>query len=348
MRSALVGTGAIARQHLSCLSRLRGVDLVAVCDLSRVSAEFAAERYGARAWFTDHREMLERARPDVVHITTPVTSHYSLAAEALQAGAHVIVEKPITVHDHELDRLLDHAQRAGRSILEDYNYLFNPPVQDLLQAIHDGALGDVVHADVTFCSDVLAPGSPFTDPDVPHPAAALPGGAIGDFATHLAALGHAVVGAHRALHPSWSSGGRSDGLLTDLVALVEAEGGTATLRFSARAQPQSFFVRVSGTRLSATVSILGGRMVIEQEPTWRRPLVMARRGLAASVDATLSSLAGPWERLSGGPGAYVGIWKLIERTYRALAAGDSVPVSHDQIRAVNRLRSDMLSGDGRS
>lgn len=342
-----MGTGAIARQHLSCLSRLSNVELVAVSDLSRVSAEFAAERYGAADWFTDHRVMLAASRPDVVHITTPVTSHYTLASDALEAGAHVIVEKPITVDNDQLERLLQQAERAGLSLVEDYNYLFNPPVQDLLDLIGRGALGDVVHTDVTFCSEVLAPGSAFTDPDVRHPSGALPGGAIGDFITHLAALSHAVSGEHREVHASWSGESRSDGIATDLVAMVEAERGTACLRFSARARPETFSVRVSGSAMSATASIFRERLVLERDPTWRRPLQMVRRGVEAGINGALSSLAGPWGRVSGGPGAYVGIGTLIERTYEALRTGQPVPVDPHQVRAVNRLRAAILDTDGR-
>ena len=100
MKAALIGTGQIAQQHLACLRSLPGVTLAGVCDLSRALAESAAERYGIAAWFTDHRAMLEEVRPDVVHITTPPSSHFSLAMDALAAGAHVIVEKPLaTAHD---------------------------------------------------------------------------------------------------------------------------------------------------------------------------------------------------------------------------------------------------------
>ena len=79
VKAALIGAGQIARQHLACLKTLPGVELAAICDLSPATAEAAAERYGIRAWFTDHRAMLEKVRPDVVHVTTPPTSHFRLA-----------------------------------------------------------------------------------------------------------------------------------------------------------------------------------------------------------------------------------------------------------------------------
>jgi predicted XRE-type DNA-binding protein len=86
----------IARQHLACLNALPGVELAAICDLSPATAEAVAERFGIRAWFTDHRAMLEKTRADVVHVTTPPTSHFKLAMDSFDAGAHVIVEKPAT------------------------------------------------------------------------------------------------------------------------------------------------------------------------------------------------------------------------------------------------------------
>ena len=82
VKAALIGAGQIARQHLTCLKTLPGVELAAICDLSPAAAEAAAERYGIRAWFTDHRAMLEKVRPDVVHVTTPPTSHFGLAMDS--------------------------------------------------------------------------------------------------------------------------------------------------------------------------------------------------------------------------------------------------------------------------
>src|SRR6476469_3987712 len=96
MKVALIGAGQIARQHLTCLTTLPSIELAAVCDLSPATAEAAAERYGIQAWFTDHRAMLERVRPDVVHVTTPPTSHFKLAFDSVDAGAHVVVVTPAT------------------------------------------------------------------------------------------------------------------------------------------------------------------------------------------------------------------------------------------------------------
>jgi predicted dehydrogenase len=169
VKAALIGAGQIARQHLACLKTLPAVELAAVCDLSPATAEATAERYGARAWFTDHRAMLETVRPDVVHVTTPLTSHFGPVIDSFNAGAHVIVEKPATPTFEELETLVQRAREAGRYLIEDYNYLFNQAPQEILRRIKSGEFGAVIHVEVLICLDILGP-SAFADPNSPHPA----------------------------------------------------------------------------------------------------------------------------------------------------------------------------------
>src|SRR5438552_7422500 len=95
VRAAVIGAGAVAKQHLACLSGLPGVAVAGVCDVSPAVAESAAGRFGVPAWFTDHRALLAELSPDVVHVTTPPAAHFPIAMDALAAGARAIVEKPI-------------------------------------------------------------------------------------------------------------------------------------------------------------------------------------------------------------------------------------------------------------
>ena len=95
MKAAIIGTGNIAREHLGALGELPTVQTVGVCDLSATLAEATADRFNVPAWYTDYREMLERAQPDAVHIATPPQTHFFLA-KILEAGKHVLCEKPIT------------------------------------------------------------------------------------------------------------------------------------------------------------------------------------------------------------------------------------------------------------
>lgn len=345
IRAALVGTGRIAHQHLACLRRQAGVELAAVCDLSPVSAEFAAERYGAGGWFTDHRRMLAAVRPDVVHVTTPPESHFAVAADALDAGAHVVVEKPAALRYDEVLDLLARAEAAGRSVVEDYNYVFNRPVRRLLELVRSGAAGSVVHVQVDLCLDIRRPGSPFADRNLPHPALQLRGGAIADFLPHLASLAHAFVGPHHEVATAWAGSDNGSALPYDeMRAVVAAERGSAGLCFSARAQPDVFAVTLLATRLRARAGLFEPRLTVDRVRPLPKPLVPFANALEEGVTVAGSAFAGVWGKLSGGPGSYEGLWELVSRTYSSLASGAPPPVSLSQVAEVNRLVDDLLEG----
>lgn len=335
MKAALIGAGQIAKQHLACLKALPGVELAAICDLSPATAEAAAERYGIRGWFTDHRAMLEKVRPDVVHVTTPPTSHFRLATDAFDAGAHVIVEKPATATYPELETLVQRAKQAGRHIVEDYNYVFNHAPQEIVKRIASGEFGAVTHVEVLICLDILGP-SGFADPNSPHPALDLAGGAIADFLPHLASLAHLFVGPHRAAHSVWTKRKPSPLPFDEFRALVDAARGTAALGFSASSQPDAFWLRVYGERMQATANLFETRLTFDGPRNVPKPLRPFFGGLEEGKSirrAALSTLL----RKFNGPGAYEGLWTLLSRTYQALADGSALPITASHVLEVNRM-----------
>lgn len=336
MRVALIGAGQIARQHLTCLQALPDVELAAVCDLSAVTAECAAEREGAKTWFTDHAAMLREVRPDVVHITTPPTSHYRLSLDALEAGAHVIVEKPATTTLAELEALVKRASELGRAFVEDYNYPYNQGPLLMLERIESGALGAVVHVDVTMCLNILGP-TGFADPNAAHPALTLAGGAIADFLPHLASLAQTFVGAHRQARAVWSKRQLSPLPYDEFRAVVEAERGTATLAFSSNAQPDAFWLRVYGERMLATANLFEKRVTFERVRSGPKPLQPLLNGWEEGGTIRRAAVATLMRKFRGGPGGYEGLFELLARTYRALADGSALPVDSQRVLEVNRL-----------
>jgi predicted dehydrogenase len=336
VKAALIGAGQIARQHLACLKVLPGVELAAICDLSPATAEAAAERYGVQAWFTDHRAMLEKARPDVVHVTTPPTSHFGLAMDSFDAGAHVIVEKPATSTFEELETLVRRAQEAGRHLVEDHNYIFNHAPQEILRRIRSGQFGAVTHVEVFICLDILGP-SGFADANSPHPALNLAGGAIADFLPHLASLAHLFVGPHRTAQTVWTK--RKPSLLPfdEFRAVVDSERGTAALGFSSSSQPDAFWLRVFGERMQATANLFEARLTFDGPINVPKPLRPFFSGLQEGKTIRRAALATLLRKFKG-PGAYEGLWELLARTYRALADGSSdLPVTVSHVLEVNRM-----------
>lgn len=349
MKAAILGAGAIAREHLASLRKLPGVELAAVCDLSPAMAEVTAEQFGVRAFFTDHRRMLAETRPDVVHVLTPPHTHFTLARDALDAGAHVIVEKPITLSLSELEELCAHADRRGRLLIEDHNYTFNAPVQRLLALLESGELGQVVHVEVSIALQILGPESRATDPNLPHPCLELPGGVITDFLSHLAYLAWLFVGPHRSVQASWRKRMTASPLPSDeLRALVEAERGSALLSFSAHAQPDAFHLRVHGTKLRAHGSLFEGLLAIERLREGARPLMPVKNGLALGRAHARAAFGGLWRKLSGRPLGYEGLHELVSRSYAAASMGGEPPITRRQIVEANQLVAAILATEVRA
>src|SRR5206468_8152860 len=106
MRVAIVGCGKVADQHVQAIHRIADCRLVAVCDRELLMAKQLGERFGVSECFSDLEEMLRATTPDVVHITTPPQSHYSIAKQCLESGSHVYLEKPFTVTAAEAEALI--------------------------------------------------------------------------------------------------------------------------------------------------------------------------------------------------------------------------------------------------
>src|SRR3954471_14142894 len=102
---AVIGCGTISIVHLGAMRSLDGIDLVGVCDTDADRAAAAGREHGV-PWFTDHAELLEVLRPEVVHVCTPHDQHVAAAIDSLDAGASVLVEKPVGHTVAEAERLI--------------------------------------------------------------------------------------------------------------------------------------------------------------------------------------------------------------------------------------------------
>src|SRR5260370_39007539 len=124
--------------------------------------------------------MLAAVPPHVIRVRTPPPSHFARAVAALDAGAPVVVERPAASTFAELETLIGRASERGRVLVEDYNYLFNDATRAILGLIASGDFGAVTHVEALICLDILGEGSPFADPNAPHPCLTMAGGRTPD------------------------------------------------------------------------------------------------------------------------------------------------------------------------
>ena len=140
MRVAVIGAGSMGRNHARVYSELPGVELVAVCDIDARVAHAVASRYHATA-YEDYGEMLHAVRPDAVSVTVPTAAHRQVSLDSLEAGAHVLVEKPIaaTLVDGQL--MIEKARAVNRQLMVGHIVRFNPAMQQLKKRLENGEIG---------------------------------------------------------------------------------------------------------------------------------------------------------------------------------------------------------------
>jgi predicted dehydrogenase len=336
VRASIIGCGQIAKEHLSVIGRDASIDLAGVCDLSPITAEYTAETYGTKP-FTDHREMLDVVRPDVVHVLTPPASHRPIVLDVLEAGTHVICEKPIAVHAGELDGMLDAAEKHGRVLMESQNVRFNDQTLAIERLIANGTLGDVTDVEVLVALDL--PNSRFADENLSSPVRGLAGGAIHDFLPHLAYLALHFFGyvEAEAVHARWWNVSGIDVLGYDeLLATIAFGAGAATLRFSSHVKPDAFRLIVRGTDATVETDMYNPYFRVDKR-RGPAPLSPIFNHAANGVSLATNSARNLRDKLLDRHTTYHGLGRMLERFYASIRLGQQPPITPLEMRRTSSL-----------
>jgi predicted dehydrogenase len=154
LKAAIAGTGFIGRVHARSL-RLAGAELVGVAASSPQSAAAAAAELGAERAFDSAEELVRDPAVDVVHVCTPNHLHLPLAEAALEAGKHVICEKPLAADAAGAKRLADVAAQPGPHAGVPFVYRYYPTVREARERVRTGRIGAVYLLHGTYLQDWL-------------------------------------------------------------------------------------------------------------------------------------------------------------------------------------------------
>jgi predicted dehydrogenase len=155
VRAAIVGTGFMGRVHLEAMRRLGFVDVAAVAGSSLEKARTFADAFGVDRAEGDYRAVLGDPDIDAVHICTPNAHHFAIASAALEAGKHVLCEKPLAITTAEAATLV---RRASANVVRNatcYNLRFYPMVQQMRRLCEAGELGEILIVQGTYSQDWL-------------------------------------------------------------------------------------------------------------------------------------------------------------------------------------------------
>jgi Predicted dehydrogenases and related proteins len=149
VKVAIIGCGGIATgKHLPSLQKIEQVEVVAFCDMFIEQARKAADQFGAPGAqvYSDYRELLKQADVDVVHVCTANDTHAEISIAALEAGKHVMCEKPMAKKASDARRMLETARRTGKKLTIGYNNRFRSDSMLLKKMCENGELGDIYFA----------------------------------------------------------------------------------------------------------------------------------------------------------------------------------------------------------
>lgn len=138
VRIALVGAGWIAGQHIMAMAKLDNAKIVGIIDVNREAAKKRAEACGAEV-FDSLKDCLDRV--DMVYVLTPPSTHREIAVEAMCAGKHVVVEKPISASVEDAEIMVEEAKKNGVKLMVAFNMRFRTGFMRLKEIVDSGKLG---------------------------------------------------------------------------------------------------------------------------------------------------------------------------------------------------------------
>ena len=149
MRYALIGCGMISPNHIRAAVET-GLEIVALCDLveenrAKALALIPEEKRGGVKLYADHREMLEKECPDLTAVALGSGIKRQIVCDCLDAGSHVIVEKPIALSLEDADAMMEAAERNRRKLCVNHQLRFCPSVRALHALSRDGSFGKLLH-----------------------------------------------------------------------------------------------------------------------------------------------------------------------------------------------------------
>jgi UDP-N-acetylglucosamine 3-dehydrogenase len=140
IKAAVIGVGSMGANHARIYNELDEVTLVGICDADRHLAQKVASRYRT-SHYLDHRDLLDRERPDLVSIAVPTGFHRQVALDAIDRGVHLLVEKPIADTVANAEEMVRRAEAASVQLMVGHVERFNPAVVELKRRLQDGQLG---------------------------------------------------------------------------------------------------------------------------------------------------------------------------------------------------------------
>jgi predicted dehydrogenase len=327
LRAGIVGAGLMGRWHAATIPKVKG-RLVAVADTCLSSAQRLASRYSGAQAFIDIEQLLKHAACEVIHVCTPVSSHQRIAALAIDAGCHVIIEKPLTCERLSTEYLLGRAKQQGVLCCPVHQFAFQDGFLKAQEHLH--GIGRLIHLEAIFSS---AGGIGQTDEQLDA--------IVSDILPHPLSLMRALL--PHGLPNNWVTVTPGPGELRAMAAMSDL---SLSVHISMHARPPECALRILGSEGTIHADLFHGYSFVEPGRVSKsrkvfRPFDLASRRLGAAA-------VNLGHRVIRNELAYPGLQRLLAQFYEAVRTKRDSPIAPEAVVDIARVRDVLVSRMGAS
>ena len=344
LKIAIVGCGKIADAHVQEIRRIPSVQLAAVCDLDPIMAEQLASRFSIPHWYSDAATMLEVEKPDVLHITTPPQSHLPLTRQAVAAGCHVYLEKPVAPRRSDAEAIIAAVVASGRKLAVNYWPNFEAPALELRRLLDAGVLGNPVHIESFLGYDLAGEYGTALKRDPEHWVHRLPGKLFQNVLDHVLNKIVPYLGEEKPLIQADAYRGDADGpdmnpdlLLDELRVIIRSSNVSAYATFSSHARPVGHTLRVYGTRNTAHVDFNARTLVLERKQTFPSALGRLFPPFLVAKDYLRQGLKNVNSFSHSRFHYFDGMHRLLTEFYLSIQRDSPPPIAYSEILRVSAI-----------
>jgi len=349
VKVGIVGGGQIATVHIPYVRSYPGAQIVALTDTDDERARSTAARFAISNTCRSLDEMLDRHRPDVVHIVTPPQTHAPLAIRAMEAGCHVFVEKPMAIDLEEAEAMETASRRLGVKLCVDHNHLFDPALVQARRLLAQGAIGDLVWVETFEGFSLGTPDNPYVQPgSADHWVHRIPGGIFQNLAPHPVYLLLAFLDPPKTLHAVAQKTGRVPTSFADeLRVLVTSDNALGCFMVSLSIQPFMKYVNLYGTEGTLRVNLSTNNLTMVRNRDLPRAIARGMLGVDEAAQLLQGTVANAYQVARGRLRPYPGMGVLIGEFYRSIAENRPAPVDGEAGREVVRVLDQVWEQIGR-
>ena len=352
IKTAIIGCGKQSDAHAELITSLSGCEIIGFCDNEKLMAKQMAERYAVKYYSDDVKTLLDQTKPDVVHIITPPHSHLKLGTICLEAGCHLLVEKPFTLKTKEVESLINLANKKKLKITVGHNNQFNPATMRMRKLIKEGFLGgSPIHmesvwgydlTDQRFAKALLG--------DQNHWIRRLPGKLLHNIISH----GIAKIAEYlKSDSPKVIALGNTSPLLKNIneteikdelrVIIYDNNNTTAYFTFSSQIKPLIRLFRIFGPKNSLTVNDMHQTLIKECRTDYKSYLnhFVPPRIYAKQYKYNLK--VNKKKFLKRSFHLDTGRRILVESFYRSISENTKLPISYRQILLTSTILDNIFS-----